>query len=163
VGSDARQQNQFISVKRLDHEHNLAKVGVEGSNPFARARFIVINQSVETGLSDHFCLHAQPVGRQCKLVVSTRMHETGHDRGCGCASAVIFGLSYARVFRSIDGELMVLPGQRAKTAQLPEEPPRYRLPAAQIACAFDAFPTSVPAGRRFRARARQMRRQAVAE
>jgi hypothetical protein len=32
-------------------EHNLAKVGVEGSNPFARSRFSQRNQSDKSGPS----------------------------------------------------------------------------------------------------------------
>src|ERR1700739_2734151 len=37
-------------------EHNLAKVGVEGSNPFARSRFSQENQEVERGPSRPFLL-----------------------------------------------------------------------------------------------------------
>src|SRR5580704_13608719 len=32
-------------------EHNLAKVGVEGSNPFARSKFLLANQSDKSGPS----------------------------------------------------------------------------------------------------------------
>ena len=36
--------------------HNLAKVGVEGSNPFARSKNLQENQEVRSGLRAVFCL-----------------------------------------------------------------------------------------------------------
>jgi hypothetical protein len=39
-------------------EHNLAKVGVEGSNPFARSKFLQGNEAVKTVLRGRFCFPA---------------------------------------------------------------------------------------------------------
>ena len=47
---------------RSSPEHNLAKVGVEGSNPFARSRFSRGNQSIREGLRGLFLL-PRPWGR----------------------------------------------------------------------------------------------------
>ena len=41
-------------------EHNLAKVGVEGSNPFARSSFLLKIEAVKTVLRGRFLLTLSP-------------------------------------------------------------------------------------------------------
>ena len=56
-------------------EHNLAKVGVEGSNPFARSKFLQGNQSEKDGpLGPIFCVSRRTCGslRHPSITLLTR-------------------------------------------------------------------------------------------
>ncbi len=64
-------------------EHNLAKVGVEGSNPFARSRFLQENEAVKTVLRGRFLLPRPPReswGSRGEAAESEKQRATGCRR-----------------------------------------------------------------------------------
>jgi hypothetical protein len=76
-------------------EHNLAKVGVEGSNPFARSRFSQENKAVKTVLRGRFLLPRPPReswGSRGEAAESEKQRATGCRRHGGHPKATVFRL-----------------------------------------------------------------------
>ncbi|WP_374788788.1 hypothetical protein, partial [Brucella oryzae] len=59
-------------------EHNLAKVGVEGSNPFARSSFLHENQKLKKRPTGRFFADTASMTARCQQFVSARNSILGY-------------------------------------------------------------------------------------